>query len=91
VGIAWPGAPSGRSARLELRLEVRGESQLDLVQTSMPVDHQALAQTSVTVPVEADLPPTLQTEGLEVGYALRVTVDRRLRSDVHRERALVIC
>ena len=46
---------------------------------------------TVTLPVGADLPPTLEAQGLKVGYRLRVVVDRKLRSDVSRERAIVIC
>lgn len=90
VTLAWPGAPGGRSARLELRLDVRGKAGLDLVLATVPIDRQLLAGGSVTIPLDADLPSTLQADGFEVGYLLRVTVDRKLRSDVHRERALVI-
>ena len=46
---------------------------------------------TVTLPVGADLPPTLEVSGLKVGYRLRVVVDRKLRPDVSRERAIVIC
>jgi hypothetical protein len=35
--------------------------------------------------------PSSATAGLEVGYRLRLTLDRKLRSDIHRERAIVIC
>lgn len=91
VAIGWPGAPGARSARLELELDVRGEISLDMDLASVPIDHRSLGQASVTVPLDGDLPPTLQTPGLEVGYRLRVTLDRKLRSDIHRERAIVIC
>lgn len=90
VAILWPGAPNARSARVELHLDVRGQNRLDMVIASATVDHERLGQASVTVPVDGDLPPTMQTSGLEVGYVLRVTLDRKLRSDVHRERAIVI-
>jgi hypothetical protein len=45
----------------------------------------------VTVPLPIDLPPTLETPGLKVGYRIRVIVDRMLRSDVSRERPIVVC
>lgn len=91
VAIAWPGAPSARSARLALQLEVRGESRLDMGLATVPIDQQTLGQASASVVLDGDLPPTLQTAGLEVGYRLRLTLDRKLRSDIHRERAIVVC
>ncbi len=91
VGIAWPGSPGGRSARVELKLDVDASTDLGLVVGSVPVDHDSLDGTTVTLPVAADLPPTLEAPGLKVGYRLRVVVDRKLRSDVSRERAIVIC
>lgn len=91
VAVAWPGAPGARSARLELQLQVEGDSRLDMNLASVPLDHRALEQSIATLPLDGDLPPTLQTAGLEVGYRLRVALDRKLRSDIHRERAIVIC
>jgi hypothetical protein len=90
VTVAWPGAPSARSARLELWLEVRGDSRLDLNLASVSIDRQDLGQTTVLAPLDLDLPPTLQVPDLDVGYRLRVTVDRKLRTDVRRERAIVV-
>lgn len=90
VAITWPGAPGGRSARVELNVDVEGSNRLGLVVASVSADHKALDGTTVTVPVAADLPPTMEASGLKVGYRLRVIVDRKLRSDVSRERAVVI-
>jgi hypothetical protein len=90
IGISWPGSPGGRSARVELKLDVDASDDLGLVVASAPVDHDSLDGATVTLPLPADLPPTLETPGLKVGYRLRVVVDRRMRPDVSRERAIVI-
>jgi hypothetical protein len=42
------------------------------------------------ISLPADLPPTLETDGLTVGHRLRVIVDRKLRSDVTAERPIVV-
>ena len=68
VAIAWPGAPGGRSARTELKLDVKGGTGLDLVVASVPLDKGALTMTTVNLPVGGDLPPTLEAPGLTVGY-----------------------
>jgi hypothetical protein len=91
VTIAWPGAPGGRSARIELNLDVQGGTGLSAVVASVPVDQGALGGATITLPVPVDLPPTMETQGLKVGYRVRVIVDRKLRSDESRERAVVIC
>ena len=90
VSIAWPDAPGGRAARVELNLDVSGAAGLGLVVASVEADHEKLAGTTVTLPVAADLPPTLETPGLKVGYRIRVIVDRKMRSDESRERPIVI-
>ena len=90
VSIAWPGAPGGRSARLELTADIKAAIGLSLVPVSVPVDHGALGNVQVTIPIPSDAPPTLETDGLAVGYRLRVIVDRKLRSDVTAERRIVI-
>jgi hypothetical protein len=91
VAIAWPGAPGGRSARLELTVDVKASVGLTVVPMSLPIDLGALTSTHVSLPIPVDAPPTLITNGLAVGYRLRVIVDRKLRSDVTAERRIVIC
>lgn len=91
VTIAWPGAPGGRSARVELTMDVQGGTSIGVVVASVEVDQGALGGATVTLPVPADLPPTMEAQGLKVGYRVRVIVDRKLRSDESRERAVVIC
>jgi hypothetical protein len=89
--ISWPGAPGGRAVRVELTLDVSGTAGTSLVVFSQAVEASALAGGTVTIPVAPDLPPTLEIPGLKVGYRIRVIVDRKLRSDVSRERAIVVC
>ena len=91
VTITWPGAPGGRSARVELKLDVSGDNGLDLAVATVTVPNDALKGAMITLPVPADLPPTLEAPGLTVGYRIRVVVDRKLRSDVSRERPIVLC
>ena len=84
------GAPSGRSARVELTLDVSGDSSLgQVVQRSRWTG--ARSGVTVTLPLQADLPPTLETQGIKVGYRIRVIVDRMLRADESRERPIVVC
>jgi hypothetical protein len=90
VTIAWPDAPGGRSARVELNLDVSGDSSTGQVVASVEADNDALGGTTVTLPVAPDLPPTLETPGLKVGYRIRVIVDRKMRSDESRERPIVL-
>ncbi len=61
-----------------------------VVSVSLPVDQGSLGGLQVAVPLPADLPPTLETDGLRVGHRLRVIVDRKLRSDVAVERPIVV-
>jgi hypothetical protein len=89
LSVAWPGAPGGRSARVELTTDVRSANGISVVSVSLPLDHESLAGTTVVVPLPADLPPTLVTDGLTVGHRLRVIVDRKMRSDVTAERPIV--
>ena len=79
LSIAWPDAPGGRSARVELTTDVEASNGLTVVSVSLPVDQGSLGGTEVVVPLPADLPPTLATDGLTVGHRLRVIVDRKMR------------
>ncbi len=88
--VAWAGAPGGRSARVELTTDVRAANALTVVSVSLPVDRGSLGGAQVVIPLPADLPPTLATDGLTVGHRLRVIVDRKLRSDVTAERPIVV-
>lgn len=90
LNVAWPDAPGGRAARVELTTDVRAMNGLSVVSERVPVDRASLGGTQVTVPLPADLPPTVVTEGLSVGHRLRVIIDRKMRSDVAAERPIVV-
>jgi hypothetical protein len=91
VAIAWPDAPGGRAARVELTADLTAPGLGSLVLASVPTDQGGLADARVTLPIPADAPPSLVNEGLKVGYRVVVIVDRRLRGDAHAERRLAIC
>jgi hypothetical protein len=88
LSVAWPDAPGGRSARVELVTDIKASVSLSSTSVTLPVEHGSLGGTSVVVPLPADMPATLVTDGLTVGHRLRVIVDRPLRPDVIRERAI---
>lgn len=88
--IGWPDAPDGRTVRAELRASIGGGNALERVIGTVALERAALAGGTATFRLPADAPPTLQADGLTVGWSLRVTVDRKLRGDVHRERAIVV-
>jgi hypothetical protein len=90
--ITWPGAASGRSARVELVTEVQAARDLRVVCSSLELPIDALrggAHVSMTIP--ADAPPTCETDGLRVDYRLRAIVDRAWRQDATAERPIVVC
>lgn len=90
LGIAWPDAPGGRSIRVELTTDVKGAMGLSVTSASLPIEAGTLGGGQVVVPLPADLPPTLVTDGLAVSHRVRVIVDRPMRPDVSRERPVVI-
>jgi len=90
LGIAWPDAPGGRSARVELTTDIKSSVGISVTSVSLPADGGALGTAHVPLVVPADLPPTLATDGLTVGHRLRVIVDRPMRPDVSRERPVVV-
>lgn len=90
LSIAWPGAPSGRAVRVEHTVDVEAPQRLSVVAVSMSIDPAGLAGTKVSIPIPADAPPTLETDGLKVSHRLRVIVDRPMRPDVSVERLVVV-
>lgn len=91
LGIAWPDAPGGRSARAELTTDVKAPVGISVTPVSLPLDRGGLGGTQIAIELPADLPPTLITDGLAVAHRLRVIVDRPMRPDVARERPIVVC
>ncbi len=92
VTITWPGAVSGRSARVELVADIDAVRDLRVVCSSVELPIEALrggARMSLTIP--ADAPPTCEADGLRVDYRLRAIVDRAWRPDASAERRIVVC
>ena len=92
VTVSWPGADSGRSARVELVADIDAARDLQVVCSSLQLPAEALrggARVSLTIP--SDAPPTCETDGLQVDYRLRAIVDRAWRPDVSAERRIVVC
>jgi hypothetical protein len=92
VTVTWPGASSGRGARLELQADVDAPNGISkLVVWSTPVDPAALRQgLTVRMPIPADAPPTMAARNVGVSYRIRALVDRHLRSDLAVERAIAV-
>ena len=92
VTVNWPSAGSGRGARLELQADVQAPNSLKgVVLWSAAVDPGAFREgLTMTIPIPADAPATLEHQGLGVSYRIRALVDRALRSDLAVERALAV-
>jgi len=90
--ITWPGAASGRSARVELVADVDAARGLRVVCSSVELPIEAIREGArVSLVIPADAPPTCETDGLRVGYRLRAIADRAWRPDVVAERPIVVC
>jgi hypothetical protein len=92
VTVTWPGAGSGRGARLELQADVSAPNGIsDLVVWSTPIDPGAFrGGVTVRMPIPDDAPPTVSADKVGVAYRIRALVDRKLRSDLAVERAIAI-
>jgi hypothetical protein len=89
--VVWPGAPDGRSARLELVVDVEAPNggQTVIATTATSIDAiRAGADPSLVLP--DDLPPTLDAPDLSVRYRVRAVIDIALRPDAHVERLIVV-
>ena len=92
VKVAWPSAPSGQGARIELHRRTNAPNGIEGIIASVGVDRALLssgaAEASLVVP--ADSPPSFDGAGLEINYVIRVLVDRRFRTDAAIERPVGI-
>jgi hypothetical protein len=88
----WPGAPSGRSARVELWRDTtapNGEKgQVTAVPTS--VDEVKAGTAVVELPVPAGIAPSFDGAGVEIRYLVRVVIDRPMRPDASIERPVAV-
>jgi hypothetical protein len=92
VAVAWPGAPSGRGARLELHRRTNAPNGIEGIVASTPVEIAALRDGSCRdwLPVPDGSAPSFDGADLEVAYVLRVLVDRAFRDDAAIERPIAI-
>ncbi|HUG48433.1 MAG TPA: hypothetical protein VMP67_08485 [Candidatus Limnocylindria bacterium] len=92
VTVNWPSAGAGRGARLELQADVEAPNGLKgIVLWSAAVDPTAFRQgLTMSIPIPADAPATLEHQGLAVSYRIRALVDRAFRQDLAVERALAV-
>ncbi len=92
VTAAWPSAPSGRAARIELHRRTNAPNGVEGIIASASMDvaalHSGSAKASLAVPAESA--PSFDGAGLAINYVIRVLVDRKLRSDAAIERPVAI-
>ncbi len=85
--LAWPSAPDGRGARVELHRRSNAPNAEAGIVASADVDLTAIRQGSeVHLGIPDGAPPSFDGAGLENLYVVRVLVDRRMRSDAAVER-----
>ena len=91
VDALWPSAPGGRQARIELHRRNNAPNGVEGIIASVQVPSDALrggAQVRLSIP--ADSPPSFDGADLEIGYVVRVLVDRRFLPDLAVERPVAI-
>jgi len=92
VKVAWPSAPSGQGARLELHRRTNAPNGEEGIIASVPISPGDLtsgaAQASLLVP--AGSAPSFDGAGLQIDYVIRVLVDIRFRADAAIERPVGI-
>jgi hypothetical protein len=92
ITVAWPSAPTGQGARIEIHRRTNAPNGAEGIIASAAVDPASLgsgaAQATLLIP--AGSAPSFDGAGLEINYVVRVLVDRRFRSDAAIERPLAI-
>jgi hypothetical protein len=91
VAVRWPGAPSG-PARIELHRRSNAPNGVNAIIASSPSSGADLASGAAraTLPIPADAAPSFDGADLELGYIVRVLVDRRFMPDSAIERPVAI-
>jgi hypothetical protein len=92
VTAAWPSAPDGREARIELHRRTNAPNGAEGIIASATMEvaalHSGSAKASLAVP--EGTAPSFDGAGLEINYVIRVLVDRKFRSDAAIERPVAI-
>jgi hypothetical protein len=92
VRPAWPGAPGGRMARIELHRRTNAPNGTEGIVASAIVDSDAVRAGSgeARLLVPPGSAPSFDGAGLEINYVIRVLVDRRFMPDAAIERPVGI-
>lgn len=93
VSATWPSAPGGQKGRIELHRRTNAPNGTEGIIASVPVDPVALGRGAVEARllVPPGSAPSFDGAGLEIGYVVRILVDRRLRPDAAIERPVAVC
>ncbi len=88
IVVSWPGAPSGRGARVELHRHTNVPNGQEATIASAPVAIDALkaGTTEARLVIPPGSAPSFDGAGLEIRYVIRVLVDRAFRADAAIER-----
>lgn len=92
VGVNWPSAPDGKSARIELHRRTNCPNGTECIIASAAVSSSDLRSGAAVVRllVPPGTAPSFDGAGLEIDYVIRALVDRRFRSDAAIERPVGI-
>ncbi len=92
VHVAWPSAPGGQKARIELHRRTNAPNKVELEVAVVALNSSDLSsgQAVARLPIPAGSAPSFDGAGLECDYVIRVLVDRRMRSDLAIERPVGI-
>ena len=86
---AWPSAPDGRGARVELHRRTNAPNAAEGIVASQPVDLTTLrGGGEMRLGIPGEVPPSFDGAGLENRYVLRILVDRAFRTDAAVERPI---
>jgi hypothetical protein len=91
VNVRWPSAPGGTKGRVEVHRRTNAPNGTEGTIASEAVDPAALkGGVDVRLAIPPGSAPSFDGAGLEIGYVIRVLVDRRFRGDAALERPLAI-
>lgn len=92
VRVHWPGAPGGNGARVELHRRTNAPNGAEGIIATVPIDPATLGggADDIRLAIPPESAPSFDGAGLEIGYVIRVLVDRRFMPDTAIERPVGI-
>ncbi len=92
ITVAWPSAPQGQGARVEIHRKTNAPNGTEGIIASVAVDPATLSSGAAVarLVVPPGSAPSFDGAGLEIRYVIRILVDRRFRSDAAIERPVAI-